>query len=172
MLDLLIAGPTHPLAHLQAGTLPKCSTTRSVIPSERINNSNFLPGSETLWSVWPHWQRTFQVGWGNKYQMIQDSNFYQLADSNSSGGGHAKSQGNPHKDIGIDRNPIPWQFSYFLHSKHFTNYPPSLSDTLVVCSTISTPVICISFPPSLGAPLLFLLIPMISSFVFIWNLLY
>ena len=51
MLDLLIAGPTHPLGHLQAGTLLKCSTTRSVIPSQRINNSKFFPGSKTLWSV-------------------------------------------------------------------------------------------------------------------------
>ena len=63
--------------------------------------------------------------------MIQDSNFYELADSNSSGGGHAKPEGNPLKDLGVDNSPLPWQccqLSYFLHSKHFTSILPFPSD--------------------------------------------
>ena len=33
-----------------------------------------------------------------------DNISYELSDSNSSGGGHAKSEGNPHKNLGIGRD--------------------------------------------------------------------
>ena len=174
---ITIAGPIHHLAHLLAGTLPKYLTIRFAFSSESTNYFTSPPGSETLWSVWPHWKGTSQVRWGTKYNRIRqytiDNASSELSDSNSCGGGHAKSQGNSHKNIGIDRFLIPWQFSYFLHSKHFTKQLPSFPQWYFgVGDTISTPVICISFPSSLGAPLLFLLIPMISSFVFMWNLIY
>ena len=98
-----------------------------------------------------------------------DNISYELSDSNSSGGGHAKSEGNPHKNLGIGRDTSMQFFT--------SNISPSTPLPLVILLwwvPLKHPcdMYFVFTPSSLGAPLLFLLIPMISSFVFIWNLIY
>ena len=98
-----------------------------------------------------------------------DNISYELSDSNSSGGGHAKSEGNPHKNLGIDRNI---SMLFFTANISPSTALPSVILFWWVLLLHPCDMYFVFSPSSLGAPLLFLLIPMISSFVFIWNLIY